>query len=115
MRKKKTRIPHLRCGVKLDEAFELLGEPLLFKTGRMVLSAERPTELLTYASLRTSWRSEMGRGATHHFAMATMCRSEFFPSGTYNRLRSRRGAPLELWVLLATEFTAWVKEEVWGW
>ena len=51
-------------------------------------------------------------GRTHRFAFATMCRSDFFPVGMHNRLRSRRGSPLALWNMLAAEIPNWLKDEV---
>jgi serine/threonine protein kinase len=41
------------------------------------------------------------RAQTHSFALATMFRSALFPNGMFNRLKNRRGSPLELWDLYA--------------
>ena len=46
------------------------------------------------------------------FALATMCRSEFFPHGAYNRLRCRKGSPTETWDMAAAEISAWLRSEV---
>ena len=45
------------------------------------------------------------------FALATMCRSEFFPHGAYNRLRCRKGSPTETWDMAAAEISAWLRSE----
>ena len=39
------------------------------------------------------------------FALATMCRSEFFPDGAFNRL------PTETWDMAAAEISAWLRSE----
>ena len=57
-----------------------------------------------------AWRCVAVRGGV--CAFATMCRSECFPVGAHNRLRSRRGSPLELWNMLAAEIPKWLKDEV---
>ena len=46
------------------------------------------------------------------FALATMCRSEFFPDGAFNRLRCRKGSPTETWDMAAAEISAWLRSEV---
>ena len=46
------------------------------------------------------------------FALATMCRSEFFPDGAFNRLRCRKGSPTETWDIAAAEISAWLRSEV---
>ena len=46
------------------------------------------------------------------WAVSTMLRSEYFPHGRFNRLRSRIGSPTALWETLAEVHARWVREEV---